>query len=72
MTDLVYLVIGHDHGYRNIGDYVSLYGIYIDKHEAEERRVELIKEPTDSRETFEVVDVEFNQNEDIGLGGYVE
>lgn len=68
MTDIVYLVIGHDHGYRNIGDYVSLYGIYIDKYEAKERMVELIKEPTDIIETFEVVGVEFNQNIDIGLG----
>lgn len=73
MIDKVYLVLGHDDGNSDgWGDYVSLYGVYVNKYEATERMVELIKEPTDIRETFEVVDVEFNQNIDICLGGYAE
>lgn len=74
MTDIVYLVIGHDHGYRNIGDYISLYGIYVDKYEAEERMLELKQENRKNRGTrkiFEVIDVEFNENIDEPLGGSV-
>lgn len=76
LKDKVYLVIGHDAGYSvGWGEYVSLYGIYVDEYEAKERMVELLKETmetTDTRETFEVKSVEFNQNIDESLGGYVE
>ena len=30
MIDGVYLVIERDHGYRSCGEYVSLYGIYVE------------------------------------------
>ncbi len=82
MTDKVYLVLGHDDGGSGgWGDYVSLYGIYVDKYEARERMVELTKEvmgtrdatdTTNTRERFEVKTVEFNQNIDECLGGYTE
>lgn len=82
MIDKVYLVLGHDDGgSEGWGDCVSLYGVYIDKYEARERMLELTKEvmgtrdatdTTDTRETFEVKSVEFNQNIDEFLGGYIE
>ena len=76
MIDKVYLVLGHDDGdSEGWGDYVSLYGIYVDEYEAEGRMLELIKETiktTDTRETFEVKSVEFNQNIRELLGGYAE
>lgn len=82
LKDKVYLVIGHDSGYSvGWGEYVSLYGIYVDEYEAKERMLELTKEvmgtkdatdTTDTRETFKVKTVEFNQNIDEFLGGYVE
>lgn len=80
--DKIYLVIGHDYGgFGGWGDYVSLYGVYVDKYEARERMLELTKEvvgtkvatdTTDSRETFEVKSVEFNQHIDEPLGGCAE
>lgn len=82
MIDKVYLVLGHDDGgSEGWGDYVSLYGVYVDEYEAKERMVELTKEvvgntvateATDTRETFEVKSVEFNQNIEEFLGGYAE
>lgn len=82
MSDKVYLILGHDDGNSGgWGKHVSLYGIYVDKCEARERMVELTKEvmgtkdatdTTDTRETFEVKTVEFNQNIDVFLGGYAE
>ena len=77
MIDKVYLVLGHDDGgSEGWGDYVSLYGIYVDKYEARERALELTKEvatdTTDTRETFEVKSVEFNQKIEEFLGGYAE
>lgn len=82
MIKKVYLVLGHnDGGSEGWGDYVSLYGVYVDKYEARERMLELTKEVmgtrdatdmTDTRETFEVKTVEFNQNIDECLGGYAE
>ena len=76
MTDKVYLVLGHyDGGSEGWGDYVSLYGVYIDEYEAKERMAELTKEvmgTTDTRETFKVKSVEFNQNIREFLGGYAE
>ena len=76
LKDKIYLVIGHDAGYSvGCGEYVSLYGIYVDEYEAKERMVELLKETmetTDTRETFEVRSIEFNQNIDEPLGGYIE
>ncbi len=82
MIDKVYLVLGHDDGGSGgWDDYVSLYGIYVDKYEARERMVELTKEvmgtrdatdTTNTRERFEVKTVEFNQNIDECLGGYTE
>lgn len=76
LKDKIYLVIGHDAGYSvGCSEYVSLYGVYSDEYETKERMVELLKETmetTDTRETFEVKSVEFNQNIDETLGGYVE
>ena len=74
MIDKVYLVLGHDDGgSEGWGDYVSLYGIYVDEYKARERMVELTKEvATDTRETFEVKSVEFNQKIEEFLGGYAE
>ena len=76
MIDKVYLVLGHDDGgSEGWGDYVSLYGIYVDECEAEERMLELIKktiEATDTRETFTVKSVEINQNIEECLGGWGE
>lgn len=76
MIDKVYLVLGHDDGgSEGWGDYVLLYGIYVDGYEAKERMVELTKESmdaSDTRETFEVRIVEFNQNIEECLGGYAE
>lgn len=72
MIDKVYLVIGHDYGYRNCGDCVSLYGVYADKEEAKERELELIKDGIVDGETFDVLEVEFNQNIDLCLGGCAE
>ena len=82
MIDKVYLVLGHDDGdSEGWGDYVSLYGVYVDEYEAEERMLELTKEvmgttvateTMDTRETFEVKSVEFNQNIGEFLGGYAE
>lgn len=76
LKDKIYLVIGHDYGGSGCwGDYVSLYGVYSDEEEAKERVVELMKETmetTDTRETFEVKSVEFNQHIDEPLGGYAE
>ena len=82
MIRKVYLVLGHDDGgSEGWGDYVSLYGVYVDKHEARERMLELTKEvigtkdatdTMDTRETFKVKSVEFNQNIDEFLGGYAE
>lgn len=82
MIDKVYLVLGHDDGNSGVwGEYVSLYGVYVDKYEARERMLELTKEvmgtkdatdTTNTRETFEVKTVEFNQNIDECLGGYAE
>ena len=74
MTDKVYLVIERDYGYRNCGEYVTLYGIYVDEGEAEERMLELKQEHRKTRGTrkiFEVIDVEFNENIDEQLGGFV-
>lgn len=82
MIDKVYLVLGHDDGgSEGWGDYVSLYGIHVDEYKARERLVELTKEVVgntvateamDTRETFEVKSVEFNQNIEEFLGGYAE
>lgn len=76
MNKKVYLVLGHDDGNSGgWGDYVSLYGVYVDEYEAEERMLELIKktiETAGTRETFEVKSVDFNQNIDECLGGYAE
>lgn len=76
MIKKVYLVLGHDDGgSEGWGDYVSLYGVYVDEYEAEERMLELIKETiktTDTRETFKVKSVEFNQDIREFLGGYAE
>ena len=77
MIDKVYLVLGHDDGgSEGWGDYVSLYGVYVDEYEAKERMVELTKEVAteamDTSETFEVKSVEFNQNIEEFLGGYAE
>lgn len=76
LKDKIYLVIGHDVGYSvGWGDCVSLYGVYSDEYEAKERMVELLKETmdtTDTRETFEIKSVEFNQNIDECLGGHIE
>nr|DAL26929.1 MAG TPA_asm: hypothetical protein [Caudoviricetes sp.] len=76
MIDKVYLVLGHNDGNSGgWGDYVSLYGIYVNKYEARERMLELTKEvmgTTDARETFEVKTVDFNQNIGECLGGYAE
>ena len=82
MIDKVYLVIGHDDGgSEGWGDYVSLYGVYVDEYEAKERMVELTKEVVgnrvatetmDTRETFKVKSVEFNQDIREFLGGYAE
>ena len=76
MIDKVYLVLGHDDGgSEGRGDYISLYGVYVDEYEAKERMVELTKESmdaSDTRETFEVKSVEFNQNIEEFLGGYAE
>ena len=76
MIDKVYLVLGHDDGgSEGWGDYVSLYGVYVDEYEAKERMLELTKESmdaSDTRETFEVKSVEFNQNIEEFLGGYAE
>ena len=79
MIKKVYLVLGHDDGgSEGWGDYVSLYGVYVDEYEAKERMVELTKEimgtkdATDTRETFKVKTVEFNQNIGEFLGGYAE
>ena len=82
MIDKVYLVLGHDDGgSEGWGDYVSLYGVYVDKYEAKERMMELTKEVVgntvateamDTGETFEVKSVEFNQNIEEFLGGYAE
>lgn len=44
-------------------------------NQAKERMVELLKETmdtTDTRETFEIKSVEFNQNIDECLGGHIE
>lgn len=74
MTDKVYLVIERDHGYRSCGEYVTLYGIYVDEDEAQERMLELKQEHRKIRGTrkiFEVIDVEFNENIDEPLGGDV-
>lgn len=82
MIDKVYLVLGHDDGgSEGWGDYVSLYGVYVDRYEAKERMMELTKEVVgntvgteamDTRETFEVKSVEFNQKIEEFLGGYAE
>ena len=82
MIDKVYLVLGHDDGgSEGWGDYVSLYGIYVDEYKARERLVELTKEVVgntvateamDTGETFEVKSVEFNQKIEEFLGGYAE
>lgn len=74
MKGKVYLVIERDHGYRSCGEYVSLYGIYVDEDEAEERMLELEQENRKTRGTrkiFEVIEVEFNENIDEQLGGFV-
>ena len=74
MIDKVYLVIELDHGYRSCGEYVTLYGIYVDEDEAEERMLELKQENRKTRGTrkiFEVIDVKFNENIEEQLGGYV-
>ena len=74
MTDKVYLVIERDHGYISCGEYVTLYGIYVDEDEAEERMLELKQENRKTRGTrkiFEVIDVKFNENIEEQLGGYV-
>ena len=73
MIDKVYLVLGNDDGgSEGWGDYVSLYGIYVDEYEAEERMLELIKKTIETRETFTVKSVEINQNIEEFLGGYAE
>ena len=73
MIDEVYLVLGNDDGgSEGWGDYVSLYGIYVDEYEAEERMLELIKKTIETRETFTVKSVEINQNIEEFLGGYAE
>ena len=77
MIDKVYLVLGHDDGgSEGWGDYVSLYGVYVDEYEAKERMAELTKEVTteamDTRETFEVKSVDFNKSIGEFLGGYAE
>ena len=78
MIDKVYLVLGNDDGgSEGWGDYVSLHGIYVDEYEAEERMLELIKKSIEAtvfntRETFTVKSVEFNQNIEEFLGGYAE
>lgn len=79
MSKKVYLVLGHDDGDSGSwGDYVSLYGVYVDKYEARERMLELTKDvvettqTTDTRETFEVKSVDFNKNIGECLGGYAE
>ena len=82
MIKKVYLVLGHDDGgSEGWGDYVSLYGVYVDEYEAMERMVELTKEVVgntvatetmDTRETFKVKSVDFNQNIGEFLGGYAE
>ena len=74
MIDEVYLVIERDHDYRSCGEYVTLYGIYVDEDEAQERMLELKQEHRKTRGTrkiFEVIDVEFNKNIDEPLGGSV-
>ena len=74
MIDTVYLVIERDYGYRSCGEYVTLYGIYVDEDEAEERMLELKQENRKTRGTrkiFEVIEVEFNENIDEQLGGFV-
>lgn len=79
MIDKVYLVLGHnDGGSEGWGDYVSLYGIYVNKYEARERILELTKElmetkdATDTIYKFEIKSVDFNQKIDECLGGYAE
>ena len=73
MIDKVYLVLGHDDGgSEGWGDYVSLYGVYVDEYEAEERMLEIIKKTIETRETFTVKSVELNQNIEEFLGGYAE
>ena len=73
MIDKVYLVLGHDDGgSEGWGDYVSLYGVYVDEYEAEERMLEIIKKTIETRETFDVKSVELNQNIEEFLGGYAE
>ena len=73
MIDKVYLVLGNDDGgSEGWGDYVSLYGIYVDEYEAEERMLELIKKTIETRETFTVKSVEINKNIGEFLGGYAE
>ena len=79
MSKKVYLVLGHDDGGSGgWGDYVSLYGIYVDKYEARERMLELTKElmetkdATDKIYKFEVKSVDFNKNIFECLGGYAE
>ena len=73
MIEKVYLVLGHDDGgSEGWGDYVSLYGVYVDEYEAEERMLEIIKKTIETRETFDVKSVELNQNIEEFLGGYAE
>ena len=73
MIDKVYLVLGNDDGgSEGWGDYVSLYGIYVDEYEAEERMLKLIKKTIETRETFTVKSVEINKNIEEFLGGYAE
>ena len=72
MIEKVYLVLGHDDGGSEWGDYVSLYGVYVDEYEAEERMLEIIKKTIETRETFDVKSVELNQNIEEFLGGYAE
>lgn len=83
----VYMVIEIDDGGSDgWGEYVSLYGIYTDEHEAYRRKRELnatIDEEgyliekdeeflNDTRYMYDVIPVEVNKDIDELLGGYAE
>ena len=83
----VYMVIEkNDGGSGGWGEYVSLCGIYTDKHKAHARKEELDKTiddegyfieedeefMDDARYMYEIIPVEVNKNIDEFLGGYAE
>lgn len=78
MVDKIYLALEHSNE-GSYGDYVSLFGAYVNKDEAGNRCIQLIENYRNDeqdfgyvKKSFEVIEVELDKNIEAFIGGYVD